>query len=210
MEYLNLTKEIRKQLNFANQEFSKEIKKDKNIYNNYKNIGRLYQVVVKHLEYNWHLPLEFEFYKVAARFGFLQCEINSFQLYPIRVSTIQKNDDQLIKCEKQIQKLLSLTYELETKLNFDNNPDLYKEYYDFKKKITVYNKSWGKCELDLITAYYLNYAVFLLSSAPGSTETLVQEQVQQPPSIEDSIPFFTKPKIKPKPFNPSRLKINFL
>lgn len=70
MEYLNLTKEIRKQLNFANQELSKEIKKDKNICNNYKNIGRLYQVVVKYLEYNWHLPLEFEFYKLAARFGF--------------------------------------------------------------------------------------------------------------------------------------------
>ena len=56
MEYLNLTKEIRKQLNFANQELSKEIKKDKNICNNYKNIGSLYQVVVKYLEYNWHLP----------------------------------------------------------------------------------------------------------------------------------------------------------
>lgn len=141
MEYLKLTKKICKQLNFANQELSKEIKKDKNIYNNYKNIGSLYQVVVKHLVNNWPLPLEFEFYKVAARFGFLQCEINSFQLYPLRASTLQENDNQLIKCEKQLQRLLNLTYELQTTLNFDNNPDLYKEYYDFKKKITDYYKT---------------------------------------------------------------------
>lgn len=105
MDYVSLAKEIRKQLNFAHQEFSKQIKKDTNISNNYKNIGHLYREIVKHLENISRLPTEFKFYKIAAELGFIQCKVNSFQLCPLKESTIKKNDRQLASFAEQIQQI---------------------------------------------------------------------------------------------------------
>ena len=49
MDYLKLAKQIRELLNSAHQEFSNQIKKDKNISNNYIKISYLYQAIVKRL-----------------------------------------------------------------------------------------------------------------------------------------------------------------
>ncbi|MEN9916178.1 MAG: hypothetical protein RLY40_110 [Pseudomonadota bacterium] len=164
---LKLIKKIRKLLTSANQEFYKQIKKNKEISDNYKSIGKLYLAIIKHLENVEPLP-EFEFYRLAARFGLLKCEVNSFQLCPLNDITIKQNESQLISYCLRIQQFLKLISLFERQLNFSNNPEFYKEFNQLKKQIDVYAKNWEKYENDLTAAFTYNYADFLLSKGSGS------------------------------------------
>lgn len=174
MNNLQLIKKIHKLLNFADREFFKQIKINKNISNQYKKIGNYYLIILKYLETNSHLPLELKFYKLASSFGLLKCEVNSFQLLPLDNADIQKNETQLLSYTLRIQQFLKLTYQLEQQFNSGNHSNIYKEFSRFKKKIIEYAKNWGKYENDITAAYTYNYANTLLKANPASIKKIEQ------------------------------------
>lgn len=164
MAYLKLVQQVRGKLKFANQKFSRQIKKDKNISANYIDIAYHYRTTVKLLETIPYLSAQLEFYKLQAEFGFLQCEVNSFQLFPRSSSAVQQNEDLLAVYPLQLQRLFELTFQLENKLSLKGRPN--KRFNWFKKELTRYIKKWEKYENDLKAAYYFNYANHLLSKIP--------------------------------------------
>ncbi|TLY48302.1 MAG: hypothetical protein E6K54_02205 [Gammaproteobacteria bacterium] len=174
MNNLQLIKKIHKLLNFADREFFKQIKINKNISNQYKKIGNYYLIILKYLETNSHLPLELKFYKLASSFGLLKCEVNSFQLLPLDNTDIQKNETQLLSYTLRIQQFLKLTHQLEQQFNFGSHSNFYKEFSKFKKKIIEYAKNWEKYENDITAAYTYNYANILLKANPASFKKIAQ------------------------------------
>lgn len=82
MKNSKLITKICKRLNYTNQKFYNQIKKNKNISDNFKIIGRLYHTIIKNLETISSLSLELQFYKPAAELGYLKCEVNSFEFHP--------------------------------------------------------------------------------------------------------------------------------
>lgn len=172
MSNLLLSKKIRQRLNSANQEFSKQIKKNKNISDNFKIIDELYQAIIKDLESISSLASELQFYKLAAELGSLQCKVNSFELSPLNDSTLQENEDRLKNFAIRIHYFLNLSFQLEAKLNFHGDLKLYKQFYVFKRQLNHYAKNWEKYENNIIAAYSYNYADLLLKTKPVSIEKI--------------------------------------
>lgn len=172
MNNSELITKIRKSLNFANKKFYREIKKNKNISDNFKITGSFYRTIIKNLATLSPLSAELQFYKLAAELGCLQCKVNSFALSPMNDSSMQKNENLLKNFARRIQDFLNLCFQLEPKLNFYGNPKLFTQFYQFKRQLNKYAKNWEKNENDIVAAYTYNYADFLLQTYPFSLEKI--------------------------------------